>query len=151
MRPRYPPRALPVRPRPRRTGGADCAPRAERRHRPTLLSLAGLPTSASFEGQSFAPLLGGGAASPTRPSRAAWGTIFDDSQNYVTEGEWKLVRWNSPGVRTADELYHLASDPGETYDYAREHRDVAARMAGPLDRWLAAKASDQPWRPWETP
>ncbi|HET7771372.1 MAG TPA: sulfatase [Chloroflexota bacterium] len=114
---------------------------------PTVLSLAGLPVSPTFEGYSFAPLLAG---TPSPATRGAWGTIHDDSQNYVVDGDWKLVRWNNPGFRTGDELYHLASDPRETRDYRSEHRDVAARLSGLLDRWLTAKGSDQPWRPWET-
>ena len=113
---------------------------------PSLLELVGLPSPATVEGLSFVPELAGGGRAA---SGAAWGTIFDDSQIYVVDGEWKMVRWNSPGVRTGDELYHLESDPRETRNYAREQRNVAARLAGQLDRWLAAKGSGQPWRPWE--
>jgi hypothetical protein len=68
----------------------------------------------------------------------------------VAQGEWKLVRWNDPAKsRVGDELYHLASDPRETYDYRREVPDVAARLGALLDGWLAAKGTGKPWRYWE--
>jgi arylsulfatase A-like enzyme len=115
---------------------------------PTLLAWCGLPTGAMMEGRSMAALLAGQEEPP--PPRAAWGTLFDDSQSYVVAGDWKLVRWNDPGRRVADELYHLASDPRETYDYRAEQPDVAGRLQAALDGWLAAKAAGLLWRPWET-
>ena len=111
---------------------------------PTLLALAGLPALESMEGTSFAPLLAGAGAS--QPVRSAWGTIFDDSQSYTVQGEWKLVGWNSPDVRTGHELYHLPSDPRETYDYAREYPDVAGRLATSLQAWHQAMDTGQRWR-----
>jgi arylsulfatase A-like enzyme len=112
---------------------------------PTLLTLAGLQVPDTMEGASFSALLAG-AGTAGQPTRAAWGTIFDDSQSYVVDGEWKLVRWNSPGVRTGHELYHLPSDPRETYDYAREHPTVAARLAALLQSWHETVDSGKRWQ-----
>ena len=105
-------------------------------------------TTEAMEARSFARLLAG--QEEVGPERAAWGTIFDDSQSYVVQGEWKLIRWNDPArSRVGNELYHLASDPRETYDYRREVPDVAARLSAQLEGWLAAKDSGRPWRYWE--
>jgi arylsulfatase A-like enzyme len=114
---------------------------------PTLLALCGLPALDTMEGRSFGALLAGGEEGD--PPRGAWGTLFDDSQSYVVQGKWKLVRWNDPAHRVADELYHLASDPGETHDYSAEVPDVTAQLQEALGAWLAAKAESRLWRPWE--
>ena len=66
------------------------------------------------------------------------------------EGEWKLVRVNNPGVRTGQQLFHLVSDPMETYDYAAEHPTVAARLATSLQAWHQTVDSGRPWMYWQS-
>ena len=140
---RYPAEPATVKPAARiedRVQSADIAP--------TLLALAGLPVPDTMEGFTFAPLLAG--LDPAQLSRSAWGTIHDDSSSYVVDGEWKLVRWNNPGVRTGHELYHLVSDPFETYNYAAEHPTVAARLALKLQAWHEAVDSKRGWKYWQS-
>ena len=140
---RYPAEPATVRPATRLTDRIQSADIA-----PTLLGLAGLPVPESVEGHTFIPLLVGlGTQTPTR---SAWGTIHDDSQSYVVDGEWKLVWWNNPAFRTGVELYHLVSDPRETYDYAAEHRAVADRLFLSLQQWHEAVNSGRGWRQWQS-
>jgi uncharacterized sulfatase len=112
---------------------------------PTVLEMTGLgmPPKHAIDGRSFVPLL-------KQDSSAASG--WDDTligqydmhhtkvarMRMIRTPEWKLIRHFEPGVR--DELYHLASDPGETTDLidAPEHHDRLASLRAELHRRLAA-------------
>jgi arylsulfatase A-like enzyme len=74
---------------------------------PTILDLFGVPTPATYEGQSLVPLLAGEAISLTRPllaeGRLRRALIRPDGLKVIEDSRRKLV-----------EVYDLATDPGET-------------------------------------
>ncbi len=89
---------------------------------PTILNLFGLPTPATFEGQSLVPLLTGGTAALTRPllaeCRLERSLLQPDGLVVIEDQRRKLV-----------EAYDLRADPGETQNLF----DVApARVDPPL-------------------
>lgn len=111
---------------------------------PTILELAGLgvPANLTIRGRSLVPLIRGQAP--------AWDdTVFGQYDMHHTAvarmrmirtPEWKLIRHLEPDG--ADELYHLASDPGETQNLAnsaaqlpKSQREALARR---LDEWMSA-------------
>ncbi len=118
---------------------------------PTLIELLDLNLDAQvarrIEGRSLMPLLEGGSL-PPRPVFAESGhsfypdlvrrrTSFDLTGRFrtVVLGDWKLI-W-TPG-QTPDkefELYHLASDPGETVDLYRPDHPWARVLVEHLRDW----------------
>jgi uncharacterized sulfatase len=106
---------------------------------PTVLDVAGVgvPPNLKIEGRSLLPLVAGGTPKPPPD----WDdTLFGQYDMHhgqrarmrmIRTPEWKLIRHFEPGA--GDELYHLASDPGETTNRidAPEHRAmlVALRKA----------------------
>tara|TARA_B100001123_G_scaffold213468_1_gene241049 strand:- start:5412 stop:6929 length:1518 start_codon:yes stop_codon:yes gene_type:complete len=54
---------------------------------------------------------------------------------------WKVIHYYEDG---RDELYDLASDPGEQIDLASQHSDVAAAMRERLDAWLVETGAKLP-------
>ncbi|MBM3320498.1 MAG: sulfatase-like hydrolase/transferase [Candidatus Eisenbacteria bacterium] len=94
---------------------------------PTLADLLALEPDPSRQGRNLLPLLGEPGEHPERPQYAEsffgnvsyrWAPLYA-----VREGDWKLVRGSK------DELYDLASDPGESRDVSRENPDAVARLA----------------------
>jgi uncharacterized sulfatase len=116
---------------------------------PTILKLAGLgvPENLTIRGRSFVPLLLGQAA--------AWDdTLFGlyDMHHYavarmrmIRTPDWKLIRHFELGGQ--DELYHLASDPGELRNLADSqdpmHRKQREALMRRLDDWGSA-VGDKP-------
>jgi arylsulfatase A-like enzyme len=84
---------------------------------PTLADLAGLPAPAYLEGVSLAPVL----AEPAK-------TVKDAAFTQVRRGElngysvrterWRFTAWDEG--RQGEQLYDMASDPGETTNLASE-------------------------------
>jgi arylsulfatase A-like enzyme len=74
---------------------------------PTILDLFGVPTPATYEGQSLVPLLAGEATTLTRPllaeGRLRRALIRPDGLKVIEDSRRKVV-----------EVYDLATDPGET-------------------------------------
>lgn len=113
---------------------------------PTLLDFAGAPhIGAPVDGFSLRPLLTGDVQAAAR----AW------PRDYVVGQYHGKQRWVNPirMIRTADykynryllhgeELYHLAEDPHELVNLARDpgYRSVKAELAGELDRWIERHA-----------
>jgi uncharacterized sulfatase len=109
---------------------------------PTVLDMAGLgvPENLAIRGRSLVPLLRG--RSP------AWGdTLFGEYDMHHSHSarmrmlrtrEWKLVRHFEPGGE--DELYHLATDPGELCNLAGStdplHRAQREALARRLADWM---------------
>jgi hypothetical protein len=74
---------------------------------PTILDLFGVPTPATFNGQSLVPILAGGTTSLTRP--------------LLAEGRLRRALTEPDGLKVIDdplrkvvEVYDLVTDPGET-------------------------------------
>jgi arylsulfatase A-like enzyme len=117
---------------------------------PTLLDLAGIPASRSFEGASLLPLLTGATTEPDRPSYAGLGVpLFPDAsvQMAVSDGAWTYAR-NAPGEENvgrrfqpvapgSEFLFDRRVDPGENVNLIARERAEAGRMRELLDRHLA--------------
>ncbi len=109
---------------------------------PTVLGYAGLSPSESLRGESLAPLLSDGAAPPIRPLFADHTRLY---AGMVRDGPWKLIvsrpemkaKAIAAGVQKrvlvrihpdAQELYDLASDPGETRNLADSQAAITERL-----------------------
>jgi arylsulfatase A-like enzyme len=87
---------------------------------PTILTELDLPPRAELDldGTSLSPLLSGADSLPSRPlfwhfphyHGSAW-----EPGSALRWGEWKYIRFYTP---EREELYHLATDPGEQNDLA---------------------------------
>jgi uncharacterized sulfatase len=108
---------------------------------PTILEMCGLGVPANLEirGRSLVPLL--------RSQPTSWDdTLFGqyDMHHYqvarmrmIRTPEWKLVRHFEPGSQ--DELYHLATDAGETRNLAGSNEAHARAQRNVLNRQLEAR------------
>lgn len=87
---------------------------------PTLCALAGYQPDRdlSWDGQNIWPLLTGGTGSPRTLYWAGPGF----RARAVREGDWKLIV-QGEGEAAPVELFHLASDPGETRNLAAAEPD----------------------------
>lgn len=104
---------------------------------PTLLAAAALPPAPgrALDGLDLAPLLRDPSA---RLGRAS--LFFHYPHYYATTtpagairaGNWKLLEFFEDGRQ---ELFNLASDPGEETDLATREPDRAAALAAELARW----------------
>jgi arylsulfatase A-like enzyme len=104
---------------------------------PTIMRLAGLPPAVEpgLEGFDLWPALACGQPLPGRQFH--WKT--NRETGYLWE-DWKLIR--RPAAEDGqqgqiEELYHLATDPLEQRDLARDRPEVARQLARALDRQLA--------------
>jgi len=106
---------------------------------PTILERVGLPIPPAFEGRSFVDQMQDAAI----PGQArflyqapAFGGDTGVVERGVIEADWKYLVFEAPGVR-AEALFHLASDPDEREDLAKDprHKKVRDRLA----TWLAAE------------
>jgi arylsulfatase A-like enzyme len=140
---------------------------------PTFLDLAGAPDPGTMHGRSLVPVLRGASdrvrdfcvTSPSIIDGAGGGervTITTDEwsficaadpraqQGYISlavDGLPKRMRIDAP---VPSELYHLATDPGQTQDVIDEHPDVAAELRSRFVRFLAETGTCEqliaPWR-----
>jgi arylsulfatase A-like enzyme len=103
---------------------------------PTILEAAGLPLRPEqhVDGVSMMPLLEGGAL-----EREALYWHYPHYSNegnrpasWVVAGDWKLIEYFEDGRL---ELFHLASDPGETIECGEMHPEIRARLRSMLKRW----------------
>ena len=100
---------------------------------PTILDLCGVEPSRGLpvDGMSLAPLLVNRGVS--WPDRILY-THREAERNpsAVWPGAARTQRFN---LVNGEELYDLASDPGESRNVAREHPDVAKRLRGAYEAW----------------
>jgi choline-sulfatase len=119
---------------------------------PTLLDLAGIPASGSFEGASLMPLLTGAATESDRPSYAGLGVpLFPDAsvQTAASDGAWTYAR-NAPTEKDDESaaprfrpvapgsefLFDRRVDPGENVNLVAREPTEAGRMRNLLDAHL---------------
>ncbi len=108
---------------------------------PTMLDIAGVPVPGQMQGRSLLPLVRG--EKPPAP----WRTEFFYEHHSVPDrippveafrtARWKYIRWLAqPGHGAVEELYDLASDPGEERNLAGEESSRAAleEMRGKWER-----------------
>lgn len=111
---------------------------------PTLLDIAGvgIPKDKVIRGRNFAPLL-----KAVDPAKVAWNNdLYAEYSTHHTSKthmrvhrtpEWKLmIDFLNPG---RDELYHLASDPGETRNLSESMEPEAQRMKTVLREKIVAQ------------
>ena len=105
---------------------------------PTMLALAGLdaPRDRTYDGTNLVPVL----RDPAR--RLEREALFFHYPHYyatttpvssVRVGDWKLLHYWEDG---RDELFDLASDPGEERDRAADERERTASLRHRLETWL---------------
>jgi arylsulfatase A-like enzyme len=97
----------------------------------TALAAAGapMPKDKKYDSVNLLPHLKGEV--PAAPhDRLFWRS---GERLAVREGDWKLVR----NAETADQLFHLANDMGETKDLATAEPATRQRLAAALDAWNA--------------
>jgi arylsulfatase A-like enzyme len=107
---------------------------------PTLLELAGVPVPAEqvIDGRSFASLLRGGHDPVFEERDLFWhyphyGNQGGDPSSIIRSRNWKLIHYHEDGH---DELYDLASDPGERKNVLAGNPKIAGELRGRLDKWL---------------
>lgn len=102
---------------------------------PTLLDLCGVavPEGRSFHGVSLAPLLRGEATDAALAERV----IVTDTQRVAEPIKWRLscVMQNDWRLVDRDQLYDLASDPGQRTDIAADHPDIVAELREAYEVW----------------
>lgn len=102
----------------------------------TFCDAASVPVPETFQGKSLFPLFAGGQDNGRSDIFSAfYGNQFGlFSQRMVRDRRWKYV-WNATAE---DELYDLASDPGEVTNLACSpvHRDTLARLRLRLVAWM---------------
>lgn len=102
---------------------------------PTLLDIAGVKTTAKFDGVSLANLITRGDPPPPRP--LFWHCPHYTNQGSrpagaVRDGAWKLIEHYEDG---RCELFNLEKDPGETSDLSAQAPARVAQLRGMLEKW----------------
>jgi arylsulfatase A-like enzyme len=121
---------------------------------PTLLALAGSPSTGSADGVSLDGLLARTAAVPTRPlywhyphysnqARSPGAPAGGGPGAAMREGRWKLIQHFESGVH---ELYDLEADPGERHNLAEADPERVIAMGRQLHAWQNAVGAQWPTR-----
>ena len=103
---------------------------------PTLIDLCGLKVgrASAFDGRSLKPLLDGKA--DPQPDRMVViqfgydGPVFKEWASAVLWNKWRLVK--------GQELYDLATDPGQKADLASSRHDIVRLLRKHYEDWSAA-------------
>ena len=100
---------------------------------PTLLEVCGVRAPSTFRGESLVPLLRAPGADRDVFAR----TLRHDSDKVaITSGRYKLIHRFTPG-RESDELYEVASDPGERHPLQEDLPEIAAALRERALAWAA--------------
>ncbi len=110
---------------------------------PTLLELAGINTSAKFDGESLMKLVRGEVPS-------------FESEFYITECTWMRKHgWRTPQwklmialepdfhFKPRVELYNLVEDPHEDRNLAAAHPDVVKTLTKRMNAWIAKREKEE--------
>ncbi len=117
---------------------------------PTLVDLCGLtlPRQVAFDGVSLKPLLYNPQGS--WPDRIlVLGTPINKTDSPAPPQPWERSavmtdRWR---LVNRDELYDMASDPGQKTNVAQEHPEVARRLQAAYERyWASVSERDAQWQ-----
>ncbi len=119
---------------------------------PTALAAAGisLPSDKVIDGVNLLPFLTTEKMSAPH-SRLCW-RAAQGTARAVREGSWKMVRLNG----MPDELYDLATDPGEQRNVVSTHPEVAQKLAQSFSDWekemidpvfLGSSVKSEDWGP----
>ena len=65
-----------------------------------------------------------------------------DSETALIQGNFKLIKTWKDGAPHTVELYDIRKDPGEADDLAERMPDLAARLGGMLDDYVARSGGD---------
>jgi len=106
---------------------------------PTLLDCAGLPVPETVEGRSVLPLARGLEVPWREHLHGEHSGLFcGGSAHWLTDGSGKYVWYSQTG---REQLFDLASDPGELRDLARDgtHADALAAWRARLIRVLSGR------------
>jgi arylsulfatase A-like enzyme len=118
---------------------------------PTVLALVGAPQQMDLPGRNVLPDLRAGREPSVRPIFVERPHYSPGGERYrrafahgwgfgelvgVIEGDDKLVRYPDGSVQ----LFDLTEDPDELVNLATERAEVAERLEGLLDEWLASNA-----------
>jgi uncharacterized sulfatase len=118
---------------------------------PTLLSAAGVQPTREMPGVNLLP---GAMGKGPLQREAVFGEIFTHTavdldqprlsltHRWVRAGNWKLITFEADGKQP--ELYDLKDDPFEEKNLSGRHPERVEQLKGLLDRWWAARASDDP-------
>ena len=101
--------------------------------RPTILDYLGIGSPSRTHGVSLRGYING-AEEPSRPMFAERERGAENFQRLIRTEEWKYV-YSSDG---RSQLYHLAQDPGETKNLARDpdFEAIQTRLEARLRRWM---------------
>jgi arylsulfatase A-like enzyme len=132
---------------------------------PTLAELTGLEPPSSWEGRSLLGSLSPGQSDSPTTDKPVFTMNFEENHRNaalttgsvaVIDGRWKLVHYagtlhypKMPGLH--DELYDLASDPGELTNRISEQRQQAALLRKLIDSQLALHGAGTPRKAASTP
>jgi arylsulfatase A-like enzyme len=108
---------------------------------PTLLALAGAEPLPVSDGLDLSAYLAGGAAPAPRPL-----AFHFPHQTFVSSlcvGTEKLIH---PWLTGKNELYDLATDPGEAHDLSAERPERAAELERELQAWFDTVGASRPER-----
>ena len=107
-------------------------------HFPTLLELAGLEPVEGLDGVSYLAACSGGGLSRKGPlfwhsPKGRPNSTGDHNSSAILRGPLKLIDFYDDGRQ---ELYDVASDPGELKDLAAERPEASAELLAELTQWL---------------
>lgn len=112
---------------------------------PTVLDLCGLPAlpEQHVDGVSLVPICEGKtiADRPLFWHYPHYSNQGGQPSSIIRQGDWKLIHYYETN---RNELYHLASDPGEQSDLADTNPDRAADMSRRLQSWLESVDANYP-------
>jgi arylsulfatase A-like enzyme len=96
-----------------------------------------LPAEQDIDGVSLVPLLKGQsiAERPLFWHYPHYGNQGGEPSSIISQDDWKLIHYHEDG---RDELYHLATDPGEQKDLAAAEPQRVKDLRAKLDAWLQA-------------